>query len=168
MWLKAEYSGQMPKLNTPENLSSVPQVYMMGDSSNSSEGGNWWQDIIDEFPDNYSYDNYCCEGGDVCNMTSETDFEATYIPVLYSVTFVVGILGNGVLLGVLFHSRRAWSVTDTFIFHLSVADVLLLVTLPLWAAQSAEVEGWTFSSPLCKITGTVYTVRIVQWGKIKI
>ncbi|XP_061573173.1 C-X-C chemokine receptor type 3.1 [Cololabis saira] len=125
----------------------------MGDSD------NWWDDLVDYFPDNYSSDSYCCEGGDVCDLGNETAFEAAYIPALYSVAFVVGILGNGILLGVLFQSRKNWSVTDTFILHLSVADVLLLVTLPLWAAQSAEEYGWTFSDPLCKITGTVYTVN---------
>lgn len=84
-------------------------------------------------------------------------FEAQFIPVLYSVVFVVGVLGNGLLLGVLAQSRRTWSVTDTFILHLGVADVLLLLTLPFWAAQA--VQGWTFGTAFCKITGAIFTVR---------
>lgn len=116
---------------------------------------------------NSNYDNYsdyedCCEGGDVCDLTEGMDFEAVFIPVLYSVTFVMGVLGNGLLLGVLAQSRRTWSVTDTFILHLGVADVLLLLTLPFWAAQSAQAEGWTFGTSLCMITGAVFTVRSVQ------
>lgn len=112
---------------------------------------------------NYSDNNYsCCEGSDVCDLQDGMHFEAMFIPVLYSVAFIVGVLGNGVLLGVLVQSRRTWSVTDTFILHLGVADVLLLVTLPLWAAQSAQDRGWTFGTPLCKITGAVFTVRGVQ------
>ena len=137
------------------------------EDSNYPDDGPWWSDLIDEISDNYTYDNntfdnYCCEGGDVCDLGNATDFEAAYIPALYSVAFVVGVVGNVALLAVLFQSRKTWSVTDTFILHLSVADVLLLFTLPLWAAQSAEATGWTFTSPLCKITGTVYTVRIVE------
>ena len=104
----------------------------------------------------------CCEGGDVCDLTEGRNFEAVFIPVLYSVAFVVGILGNGVLLGVLVQSRKRWSVTDTFILHLGVADVLLLVTLPLWAVEAAQDAGWTFGTPLCKITGAVFTVRGLQ------
>nr|UOF75623.1 CXCR3a2 [Bostrychus sinensis] len=84
-------------------------------------------------------------------------FKATFIPVLYSLVFAVGVLGNGALLVVLFRSRKNWSVTDTFILHLCVADVLLLVTLPFWASEA--VSGWTFGTPLCKITGAVFMIN---------
>lgn len=103
--------------------------------------------------------DYCCDTGDVCNLEEGVEFGATFIPVLYSVAFVVGVLGNGVLLGVLARSRNNWSVTDTFILHLTLADVLLLVTLPFWAAQAAQDHGWSFGTPLCKITGAVFMVR---------
>lgn len=126
------------------------------------------EDLDDMFADiygNYSYDNItevdCCDGAEICNLEDGMHFEATFIPLLYSVAFVVGVVGNGVLLGVLAQSRRNWSVTDTFILHLCVADVLLLLTLPLWAAQAAQAHGWTFGTPLCMITGALYTVRAV-------
>lgn len=122
-------------------------------------------DIFDYLYGNDSYANIseenCCDGAEICNLEDGMDFEAMFIPLLYSVAFVVGVLGNGVLLGVLAQSRRNWSVTDTFILHLCVADVLLLLTLPLWAAQAAQAHGWTFGTPLCMITGAVYTVRAV-------
>lgn len=101
----------------------------------------------------------CCDGGDVCDLNDGMNFESAFIPVLYSVAFVVGILGNGVLLGVLFKSRKVWSITDTFILHLGVADVLLLLTLPFWTTQYAQREGWAFGTPLCKITGSVFTIN---------
>ncbi|XP_028985919.1 C-X-C chemokine receptor type 3.1 isoform X2 [Betta splendens] len=117
-----------------------------------------WLDGFD-YLYNVSYEGNCCEGGDVCDLDEGTAFESVFIPVLYSVAFVVGVLGNAVLLGVLARTRSTWSVTDTFILHLGVADVLLLVTLPLWAAQSAQEKGWTFGLRLCQITGTIYTVN---------
>lgn len=114
--------------------------------------------------DNFSYDD-CCEGGEVCDSHQGANFGPIFIPVLYSVAFVVGVLGNGLLLLLLMKNRKAWSVTDSFIFHLSVADVLLLFTLPLWAAQAFQVDGWTFGTPLCKITGAVFMVRCVMVGR---
>lgn len=48
-------------------------------------------------------------------------------------------------------------MTDTFILHLCVADVLLLLSLPLWISEA--VSGWTFGTPLCKIIGAVFTIN---------
>lgn len=126
----------------------------------------WWDDLVDDLPEyygNYSfYEDNSYQDGDVCDLTKGMDFEAVFIPVLYSVVFVVGILGNGLLIAVLVKNRKNWSVTDTFILHLALADFLLLIVLPLWAVQSASPVGWSFGTPLCKITGAVFTVRTEQ------
>ncbi|XP_029359939.1 C-X-C chemokine receptor type 3.1 [Echeneis naucrates] len=104
-------------------------------------------------------DDDCCQVGDICNLDDGMKFEAVFIPVLYSIAFFVGILGNGLLLGVLAQSRRNWGVTDLFILHLGVTDILLLLTLPLWTVQAAQGEGWTFGTPLCMMTGAVFTIN---------
>ncbi|XP_068998472.1 C-X-C chemokine receptor type 3.1 [Embiotoca jacksoni] len=121
--------------------------------------GQWWLEGYDFFENYSSFDNSSLTGDDVCDLNEGMKFKALFIPVLYSVAFVVGILGNGVLLGVLIQSKKTWSVTDTFILHLGVADVLLLLTLPFWAVQATQVDGWTFGTPLCKITGAVFTIN---------
>ncbi|XP_054903909.1 C-X-C chemokine receptor type 3-like [Poeciliopsis prolifica] len=117
-----------------------------------------WADFIDNltYNDNNSYDYL---EGDVCDLSNGTVFESLFIPTLYSVAFVVGVLGNGLLLGVLFQSRKHWSVTDIFILHLAVSDVLLLFILPFRAGEAASKVGWEFGSALCKITGTVLTIN---------
>lgn len=124
-------------------------------------------DLFLNYSGNGTFGEDCCSGEDVCNLTSGREFEATSIIVLYLLAFVVGVLGNGLLLLVLVQNRRTWTVTDTFILHLAVADVLLLVTLPTWAAQAAQDKGWTFGTPLCKITGAVFMVRSVDVGKLQ-
>ncbi|XP_063343682.1 C-X-C chemokine receptor type 3-like [Pelmatolapia mariae] len=97
---------------------------------------------------------------DEINDPAETvNFEAVFIPVLYSVVLVVGLLGNGLLLGILTQSRKTWSVTDIFILHLGVADILMLVTLPIWAVQYAQSGGWTFGTPLCMISRSVFMIN---------
>ncbi|XP_070978604.1 C-X-C chemokine receptor type 3-like isoform X1 [Oncorhynchus clarkii lewisi] len=109
------------------------------------------------------YSNYtdtsdtCCSAGEVCSLEEGMSFDAVFLPVFYSLTLVLGLLGNGLVLLVLVQRRRGWSVTDTFILHLCVADILLLLTLPLWAAQAAE--EWSFGTPLCKITGAIFTIN---------
>ncbi|XP_031581976.1 C-X-C chemokine receptor type 3-like [Oreochromis aureus] len=116
-----------------------------------------WSDFYENY--NYSDWNSYYEGSEMYDLTEVVNFEAVFIPVLYSVVFVVGLIGNGLLLGILARSRKTWSVTDIFILHLGVADILMLVTLPIWVAQYMQSDGWTFGTPLCKITGSVFTIN---------
>ncbi|KAF5904439.1 C-X-C chemokine receptor type 3-like, partial [Clarias magur] len=105
--------------------------------------------------DTYEYDESdinCC--GVVCDQTTSMHFEAIFIPILYSVAFVLGLMGNGLVLFVLCQKRRTWSVTDVFVLHLSVADILLLLTLPLWAVDA--VSGWSFGIGFCKLSGALF------------
>ncbi|XP_047454760.1 C-X-C chemokine receptor type 3-like [Mugil cephalus] len=136
---------------------------MGGESMKLSNGNlslfDGFDDLYNDNISDYDYNDSCCEERDFCEISDTMNFGAVFIPILYSVVFIVGFLGNGALVGVLVKSRRSWNVTDTFILHLGVADILLLLTLPLWAAQAAQSEGWTFGTPLCKITGAVFTIN---------
>lgn len=88
--------------------------------------------------------------------------EAVWIPVVYSVVLLVGLLvgllGNALLLAVLAKKRKAWTISDTFILNLSVVDILLLLTLPLWVLQAAHDPGWIVGDLPCKISGAVFNV----------
>ncbi|XP_068611786.1 C-X-C chemokine receptor type 3-like [Brachionichthys hirsutus] len=81
------------------------------------------------------------------------------IPLLYSVVLIVGLLGNGLVLAALVWKRRFWTISDIFVLHLSVADVLLLVMLPFLAAQSSQTCGWCFKGFVCKITGAAFNIN---------
>ncbi|KAK9514058.1 hypothetical protein VZT92_027547 [Zoarces viviparus] len=85
--------------------------------------------------------------------------KAVLAPVLYFLELIVGLLGNGLLLAILAKKRRSWSISDTFILHLCVADILLLVTLPFWAVQAVQQYGWSFGGFLCKISGAVFNIN---------
>ncbi|XP_064204716.1 C-X-C chemokine receptor type 3-like isoform X1 [Anguilla rostrata] len=121
------------------------------------------EDISSFFDEYTNYEDYndtegdtCCVGG-VCTQHSTMRFEAVFVPALYSVLLVLGLLGNGLVLAVLAQLRRGWSVTDTFILHLAVADTLLLLTLPFWAKQAAS--GWSFGTPVCKMAGALFQIN---------
>ena len=104
----------------------------------------------------FDYGDYQYRGDDL-SPCGHQRFQAVFIPVLHSLALVLGLLGNGLVLGVLFQLRRTWSVTDTFILHLAVADTLLLLTLPFWAMEASQ--GWIFGTGLCKLMGAIFKVR---------
>ncbi|KAJ8287718.1 hypothetical protein COCON_G00003770 [Conger conger] len=104
----------------------------------------------------FDYGDYQYKSEDLSSC-GPLQFQAVFIPVLYSLALVLGLLGNGLVLGVLFQLRRTWSVTDTFILHLAVADTLLLLTLPFWAVEATQ--GWIFGTELCKLMGAIFKIN---------
>uniref|UniRef100_A0AAR2K4J9 G-protein coupled receptors family 1 profile domain-containing protein n=1 Tax=Pygocentrus nattereri TaxID=42514 RepID=A0AAR2K4J9_PYGNA len=103
----------------------------------------------------YDYEGSCC--GMLCGQEASMAFEAIFIPILYSLAVVIGLLGNVLVLVVLWQKKRAWSMPDTFVLHLSVADILLLLTMPLWAVEA--VNEWIFGIELCKLAGALFQVN---------
>lgn len=88
------------------------------------------------------------------------DSQAVWLTLVYSVVLVAGLVGNGLLLYLLVQRRQTCRVSDIFVLHLSIGDVLLLVTLPLWASQAAQRCGWCLGVSLCRLTGAVFKVGV--------
>ncbi|XP_011369719.1 C-X-C chemokine receptor type 3 [Pteropus vampyrus] len=98
----------------------------------------------------------CCES-QPCPQDFSLNFDRAFMPALYSLLFVLGLLGNGAVAAVLLSQRAALSSTDTFLLNLAVADMLLVLTLPLWAVDAAL--QWVFGSELCKVAGALFNVN---------
>ncbi|XP_058052927.1 type-2 angiotensin II receptor [Ahaetulla prasina] len=77
------------------------------------------------------------------------------IPVLYCVIFILGLVGNSMVLTALCRQRSPKTVANVYIFNLAVADLLALATLPFWAASYASGYNWVFGSLMCKLSGSI-------------
>ncbi|XP_043915142.1 C-X-C chemokine receptor type 3-like [Protopterus annectens] len=93
----------------------------------------------------------------LCNYDRSYTFDIIFFPIFYTVTFILGILGNGTVVAVLVKYRRKLVMTDVYILHLAIADILLVMTLPFWAANA--VHGWVFGSLMCKIFGAAFKIN---------
>ncbi|KAG8008825.1 C-C chemokine receptor type 6 [Nibea albiflora] len=78
---------------------------------------------------------------------------------IFCLIFLLGVVGNCLVIATfaLYRRLRLRSMTDVFLFHLSLADLLLLLTLPLQAVDTNR--GWILSVPLCKATRACYAVN---------
>ncbi|KAI1901391.1 hypothetical protein AGOR_G00033960 [Albula goreensis] len=101
----------------------------------------WYDELAINYTDEYTSEIHCYSHESVQNQV--------VFPALYSLLLVLGLLGNGLVLAVLCRLWKEWSVTNTFILHLAIADILLLLTLPFSAVDAAK--GWVFGTLLCKI-----------------
>ncbi|XP_069560787.1 C-C chemokine receptor type 10 [Brachyistius frenatus] len=83
----------------------------------------------------------------------------TFQTCVFCIVFLLGVTGNCLVIATfaLYRRLRLRSVTDVFLFHLALADLLLLLTLPLQAAETHR--GWMFPVWLCKATRACYAVN---------
>ncbi|XP_041797972.1 C-X-C chemokine receptor type 3-2 [Chelmon rostratus] len=99
-----------------------------------------------------------------CLQEDIYSFAQKYSPVVYSLVFLLAVLGNVLVLCVIRRYRNsqsrgacAFSLTDTFLLHLAISDLLLAFTLPLFAVQWAH--QWVFGLPVCKISGALFSLN---------
>ncbi|XP_033836707.1 C-X-C chemokine receptor type 3-2 [Periophthalmus magnuspinnatus] len=99
-----------------------------------------------------------------CSQADAYGFAQRYSPVMYSLVFVLALLGNILVLCVIRRYRSsqsggacAFSLTDTFLLHLAISDLLLAFTLPLFAVQWAH--EWVFGLAVCKISGALFSLN---------
>ncbi|XP_066540151.1 C-C chemokine receptor type 4-like [Hoplias malabaricus] len=77
------------------------------------------------------------------------------LPVLYSLFFLVGFLGNTLVLWVIMVGAQLKSITDVCLLNLALADLLLVLTLPFLAYHGNN--SWIFGQAMCKqVLGMFY------------
>lgn len=91
-------------------------------------------------------------------------FAQMYSPTVFILVCLLALVGNVLVLCVIQRYRNsqsggtcAFSLTDTFLLHLAIADLLLAFTLPLFAVQWAN--EWVFGLAVCKITGALFSLN---------
>lgn len=90
--------------------------------------------------------------GTPCNNGNTKAFSEVFLPTLYSIVFIIGFIGNGLVVWVLIRYRQKSNMTDVCLFNLALSDLLFLVSLPFWA--HGAIDEWIFGKFMCHtITG---------------
>lgn len=107
----------------------------------------------EDFNDTYDY-NY---EHSICDKEAVRSFASVFLPVIYALALVVGLAGNALVVVVYASKVRLRTLTDVCILNLAISDLLLLFTLPFWAADA--VHGWKLGSAACKLTSFLYSTN---------
>lgn len=93
----------------------------------------------------------------VCDKEAVRSFAGVFLPAIYALALVVGLAGNALVVAVYASKLRLRTLTDVCILNLAISDLLLLLTLPFWAADA--VHGWMLGTAACKITSFLYSMN---------
>ncbi|CAG5865424.1 unnamed protein product [Menidia menidia] len=93
-----------------------------------------------------------------CGRALGNDFNKIFLPAVYGIIFMLGIVGNGLVVVVMGYQKKVKTMTDKYRLHLSVADLLFVLTLPFWAVDAAK--EWYFGGFLCVSVHMIYTVNL--------
>ncbi|XP_058585582.1 atypical chemokine receptor 2 isoform X1 [Neofelis nebulosa] len=93
----------------------------------------------------------------LCRKDEVMSFSRIFLPVFYSLIFVLGLGGNLFLLVVLLRYMPRRRMTEVYLLNLAISNLLFVVTLPFWGISVAW--HWVFGSFLCKMVSTLYTIN---------
>nr|XP_057910101.1 C-C chemokine receptor type 1-like [Doryrhamphus excisus] len=102
----------------------------------------------------YDYSEYF-DGSDYyspCVSRGTMDFSRMLITVLFSLVFILGLIGNVLVVCVLVKHRKQSTFTDICLFNLALSDLIFIVMLPLYI-DYAVVKRWSHGDFLCRFAG---------------
>ncbi|NXC44269.1 CCR4 protein, partial [Penelope pileata] len=92
-----------------------------------------------------------------CEFESIPAFASGLFPVLYTILFVIGLVGNALVVWVLTVFKKVRAMTDVYLLNLAISDLLFVFSLP-FLAQYSLASQWTFGNTMCKIVSSTYFI----------
>ncbi|XP_016059298.1 PREDICTED: 2-oxoglutarate receptor 1 isoform X1 [Miniopterus natalensis] len=103
---------------------------------------------LDNFANASDFPNYAAAFG---NCTDEKiPLKRHYLPVIYSIIFLVGFPGNAVAISTYICKMRPWKSSTVIMLNLACTDLLYLTSLPFLVHYYASDENWIFGDFMCK------------------
>lgn len=96
------------------------------------------------------------ESAEACSLGDIVSFVNTFLPIVYSLVFAFGLVGNLLVVFALTHTRKPKSITDMYLLNLALSDLLFVATLPFWIHYQIREEG--FHNAACKLTTAFFFI----------
>ncbi|KTF95147.1 hypothetical protein cypCar_00010807 [Cyprinus carpio] len=96
--------------------------------------------------------------GNACGIDFSQD--SIFLPILYGIFFIIGTPLNLLSLFGLYRLIQSENVLPVYVINLLIADLIQLLTLPLWIDYYANGHYWRFGPRSCQFMGLVFYISI--------
>lgn len=115
--------------------------------------------FTDDYFDNDTLHNnltrYVLDDGTLsCEIKPLEPSAAVTLCLINTIIFILAIPGNLLVGWVIGSSRLALTPSDVYLFHLTIADGLMALTIPFWAISG--IQGWIFGDFMCKFLHLIF------------
>ncbi|NXN20165.1 GALR2 protein, partial [Indicator maculatus] len=91
------------------------------------------------------------EGWNTSSDSPELRAAGIIVPIIFSLIFLLGTVGNGLVLAVLLQNGQVkYNTTNLFIFNLAMADLCFIICCVPFQATIYTLDGWLFGAFACK------------------
>ncbi|KAM7178828.1 G-protein coupled receptor 183-like [Macrochelys suwanniensis] len=94
-----------------------------------------------------------------CDLYEHQNTARILLPVFYSFILILGVLGNGLALVVIFKNRKKINSTTLYSTNLVLSDILFTTALPTRIAYYALGFHWPFGETLCRLTALIFYIN---------
>ncbi|XP_063076328.1 C-C chemokine receptor type 4-like [Engraulis encrasicolus] len=118
-----------------------------------------WNDFDDYVNNSTEYVNHSYATHEVvalCNKLDIVKFGARNLPPFYYINFLISVLGNGLVLYIIYKYEKLSTVTNIFLLNLVISDLLFACSLPFDAVYYAS--EWIFGLAMCKLVRSLFSV----------
>ncbi|XP_073489745.1 atypical chemokine receptor 3 [Aquarana catesbeiana] len=82
------------------------------------------------------------------------------LAIVYIFIFVMGLLANSVVIWLNIQSKTTGYETHLYIFNLAVADLCVLLTLPVLVVSLVQHNQWPMGEVTCKVTHLIFSINL--------
>jgi hypothetical protein len=87
---------------------------------------------------------------DLLDLTQDEYLFNLILSILLIIVLLIGFIGNVLVIYVVLYFGRLKTVTNTYLLHLAISDLVFLSGIPFFIS-SIITRSWIFGSPICKM-----------------
>ncbi|CAL8334725.1 unnamed protein product [Boreogadus saida] len=93
-----------------------------------------------------------------CSLTKS--FQFYYLPTVYIMVFLTGLVGNSLAIWMFVCHMRPWSSISVYMFNLALADFCYVLSLPFLIFYYFNKTDWIFGDVMCRLQRFIFHVNL--------